>query len=137
MPTEVEPGPAISGLVIARAAASTLIIVMPAALANVVLADQTPKPKGALNFTFLVLLVAFFVGGLVAGSEAPEQIPKHGALGAFAAFVPVQLVGILGRLDRGDPVSAFSIVILGLLAACIGTAGAQLSLKRRNRRHST
>ena len=49
------------------------------ALANVALADQTPKPKVALNATFAVLLVAFALAGWLAGREAPTRAAQHGA----------------------------------------------------------
>lgn len=61
----------LSRLAVGRGAAMALILAMPAALANVVLADQDPKPRAALNLTLLVLLVAFAVGGSLAGREAP------------------------------------------------------------------
>jgi putative membrane protein (TIGR04086 family) len=121
-------------LVVARGAASALVVAAPAALANVLLASQDPKPKGALNLTLLVMLVGFVVGGFVAGLEARRDAARHGAAAGFAAFVLVQVVGVLGRLDRGDPINLAQIVIVGLLAACAGTVGAQLGARRRARR---
>ena len=121
----------ISGLVVARGAATALLLAMPAAFASVVLSDQTPKPRGAINLAFLVLLVGFAVGGWLAGREAPGLTAKHGALAGFAAFVPVEVIAILGRLDRGAPVSLPQIIVLGLLAACAGTVGARLGARRR------
>lgn len=121
-------------LVVARGAASALIVAAPAALANVLLASQDPKPKGALNLTLLVMLLGFVIGGFVAGLEAARESARHGAASAFGAFVLVQLIGVLGRLDRGDPINLAQIVIIGLLAACAGTVGAQLGARRRARR---
>lgn len=124
----------LSRLAVGRGAAMALILAMPAALANVVLADQDPKPRAALNLTLLVLLVAFAVGGSLAGREAPSNAAKHGAIAAFVAFVPVQVIGILGRLDRGEPIAVGQAIVIGLLAACAGTLGAQLGARRRARK---
>lgn len=130
------PG-AIAKVVVARGAATCLLVAMPAALINVSLSDQHPKPQAGINASFVVVLVAFVLGGLVAGLEAPSAAAKHGALAAVAAFVPIELVAILGRLDRGAPIRIGSIIVVGLLAACAGTVGAQLGAKRRARRNPT
>ncbi len=125
------PADRLSGLVIARGAATGLILAMPAAFANAVFADQTPKPQGAIALTFLVVFAGFGLAGWLAGREAPGQLAKHGALAALAAFVPVQVVAVLGRLDRGAAVSIFGIVFIGLLAACLGTMGASFGGRKR------
>jgi putative membrane protein (TIGR04086 family) len=124
----------ISGLVVARGAATGLIIAMPAAFVNGLLADQTPKPKGSIAFTFMLVIVGFFVAGWLAGREAHTARAKHGALAALVAFLPVELVSVLGRLDRGTPVSVGQIIIVGLLAACAGTVGAQLAARQPPKR---
>jgi putative membrane protein (TIGR04086 family) len=121
----------LSGLVIARGAATGLILAIPAAFANTVFADQTPKPRAAINVSFLVVFLGFVLAGWLAGREAPGQRAKHGALAAVAAFVPVQVVGLLGRFDRGAGISIFSIVFIGLLAACLGTIGASIGGRNR------
>lgn len=131
------PTTGLDRLVVARAAAFGVLLAMPAALANVVLADQTPKPKGALNLTLMVLLVGFFIAGVAAGSAAPAQIAKHGAVAALAVYVPVQVVGVLGRLDRGEPVQIITIFVVGFLAAWAGTVGARIGANRRARKEST
>ncbi len=121
-------------IVVLRAAATGLLLAMPAAFANSVLSDQTPKPKGAINIAFLIVLLGFFLAGVMAGREAPSHVAKHGAVAAVVAFVPVEAVALLGRADRGDPISIPVIVITGLLAACAGTIGARLGAKRPSRR---
>ncbi|MCB0971291.1 MAG: hypothetical protein KDA97_07210, partial [Acidimicrobiales bacterium] len=92
------------------------------------------KPKAALNLTFLVLLAGFALAGFLAGREAPGQAAKHGALAAAATFALAQVIGILGRLDRGDGLALGQIIIVGLLAACVGTLGAQAGARRRARK---
>lgn len=124
-------GSALAGLVIARGAAVGLLLAVPAALANSVLADQTPKPKAALNISTLVVFVGFALAGWLAGREAPGQRAKHGALAALAAFVPVEVIAVLGRLDREAGISVVAIVFVGLLAACLGTMGASVGGRKR------
>lgn len=127
-----EPDPnRIVPMVIARGAASGLLIAMPAALLNVVLANQTPKPRAGINLSFLAVFVGFGLAGWLAGREAPGSAAKHGALTAIAAFVPVEIVVILGRPDRGAAATAFALVFTGLLAACIGTIGANIGSRKR------
>jgi putative membrane protein (TIGR04086 family) len=126
-----EGASALAGLVIARGAAVGLLLAVPAALANSVLADQTPKPKAALNVSTLVVFVGFALAGWLAGREAPGQRAKHGALAALAAFVPVEVIAVLGRLDREAGISVVAIVFVGLLAACLGTMGASVGGRKR------
>lgn len=136
-PEEDIPAPAsagasaLAGLVIARGAAVGLLLAVPAALANSVLADQTPKPKAALNISTLVVFVGFAIAGWLAGREAPGQRAKHGALAALATFVPVEVIAVLGRLDREAGISVVAIVFVGLLAACLGTMGASVGGRKR------
>lgn len=117
-------------LVVARGAATALVLAAPAALANVMLANQDPKPEGLLNLTLLVMLVGFFSGGVLSGREARADAALHGALAAVLAFVLVQTIGILGRLDRGESIQAGGIIFLGFLAACTGTLGALVGARR-------
>lgn len=124
----------IAKLAVARGAAMGLVVAVPAALVNVVLGAQHPKPQAAINLSFLVVLVGFAVGGFAAGLEAPERPTAHGVRAALVAFVAVEVVAILGRLDRGDPISPIGIVFVGLLAAGAGWVGARLGGLRRARR---
>ena len=130
--TPDRPG-GLNRLVIARGAAFGLLIGVPMALANVVLADQDPKPKGLLNLTLLGLVGAFTLAGFVAGREASSEAARHGALAALLAYGAAQVIGILGRLDRGDGIAPVQIIILALLAACAGATGAILSARARPR----
>lgn len=118
-------------VVVARGAATGLLVAMPAAFLHVVLANQTPKPKAGINLSFLAVFLGFALAGWLAGREAPDQIARYGALTAVAAFIPVELVVILGRPDRGIGVTTFQFVFIGLLAACIGTFGAAIGGRKR------
>jgi hypothetical protein len=120
--------------VVIRGAAGGLLIAMSAALANVVLADQHPKPHAALNLTFLGLLLGFALSGFVAGYEATHDIARHGAFAALVAFIPVEVVGILGRLDRSERIAPLGIVIVAFVAAVAGMAGSSFGAAVRARR---
>lgn len=137
-PDEDIPAPAdgsgptrIAPMVIARGAATGLLVAMPAAFLNVVLANQAPKPQAGINLSFLAVFVGFGLAGWLVGREAPSQVAKHGAVAAVAAFVPVEVVVILGRPDRGAAAIVFGIVFIGLLAACLGTIGASIGNRKR------
>lgn len=121
-------------IVVLRGAAAALLPAAPAALANVMLSAQDPKPVGLLNLTLLVMLIGFFLGGLLAGIEADHDAARHGAVAALVAFVIVQLIGLLGRSDRGDPIQLGAIIFLGFLAAMAGTLGALYGVRRNARR---
>jgi len=120
-------------LAVARGAAAGLLISVPGALANVVLADQTPKPKGALNATFLILVLGFTVAGFLAGREAEDRPSLHGVAAAGAAAVLVIIVGILGRLDRGDGFALVPVVLVAVVAAGAGSYGSRIGARRRAR----
>lgn len=119
------------GLTVLRGAAAAMVPGAIAALANVVLAAQEPKPGLWLNLTLLVLIASFFLGGHLAGREAPHDAARHGAAAGVVAFVPLQLIGVLGRSDRGEPVQLGSMIFLGMLAAVAGTLGALVGSRRR------
>jgi hypothetical protein len=121
-------------LILARAAAIGLLVAVPAALVNVALADQDPKPVGALNATLLAMAAGFVVAGAVAGMHAATDAAKQGTLAAVVVFALVQAVGLLGRLDRGDPIRPVGIVLFGLFAACLGALGGLWGAGRRARK---
>ena len=123
-------------MVVVRGAAGGLILSMPAALANVVFADQEPKSQILVNLSFLAVLVGFALAGFVAGLDAPDDLVVHGIAAAGIAFVPIEVVSILGRLDRGDPLSVPAIVIVAAFAVLGGRTGAQLAANRRARKET-
>lgn len=130
--TPAPPAP-VDRLVVARGAAFGCLVAVPAALANVVLADQAPKPKGALNLTLLLLVLGFTVAGIAAGREATGRGTVHGALAGATAALPVEVIGILGRLDRGDGLAPATVVIVAVLAVGAGAYGGRVGAARRAR----
>ena len=137
---DVDPTPAtrrISGLVVLRGAATGLLVAMPAAFANVVYAGEVPKATASVNISFLIVLLGFVLAGWLAGREASSESARHGVLAALVAFIPVEVVAVLGRMDRGEPLSLPRIVIVGLFAAGLGFAGSRMGAARRNRKEPT
>lgn len=118
-------------LVVGQGAAYGLLLGVPAALVNVVLASQDPKPKAALNGTLVALLVAFAISGYMAGRIATTQPVLHAALAGLVAFALIQIIGILGRLDRSAGISVPQIVVLALVAAGIAAATGSAGSRRR------
>lgn len=123
-------------MVVLRGAAFALLIATPAALINTWLAEQDPKPAGALNLTLLGMVVGFVIGGYEAGSQADTDRARHGAAAGLVAFVPVQLVGIVSRIGRGEPLSLGSMIFLAMLAAVTATIGSLIANRRSHRRKS-
>ena len=117
-------------LSVARGSAFGLLIGVPVALANVALASQDPKPKGLLNLTFLLLMGAFLLAGFMAGREAPTLRSQHGALAALGTYVAIQVVGVLGRLDRSEPLAIGQMIVLAFLSAFLGSLGGTLGARR-------
>lgn len=109
-----------------------MFLAVPAALANVVLSAQDADDRSALLsfLTLLVLLLGFVLAGFAAGRLATFERARHGTAAALIVFVLVQVIAVLGRLDRGDGISIFSIVFTGFLAAAAGAAGGTLGARR-------
>lgn len=118
-------------MLLAQAVAVGLVIAVPGALASVALSGQDPKPKAWLNLTLLVLLIGFLVAGLAAGVAAERDAARTGAIVGLWVFVPVEIIGLMGRVDRGDPIALGGIIFLGGLAAVAGTIGALVGARRR------
>lgn len=123
-------------MVVVRGAAGGLILSAPAALANVVLADQEERSQGLLALTAAVVVLGFLLSGLVAGLDADHDVDRHGQAAAALTFVLVEAVLILGRLDRGAGISVPAIVIIALFALIGGTAGARVGAARRAKKET-
>ncbi len=103
----------------------TLLIAVPAAVVTAWLSDDGATDES--NWTLLALLaivVAYLLGGALAGRAEPLAPFINGAAATLLAFVVIQFVGIVLRLFRGDDVNLVALVFNGLLAASFGTFGA-------------
>lgn len=121
-------------LVVARGAAAGLLLAVPAAMGSVVLSDQKDRSQGLLALAYLVVVVGFAVAGYAAALLAADESRQHALVAAVTAYVPVQVIGVLGRLDRGDPISIPAVVFLLVFAILAGNTGGVLGARRSTRR---
>ena len=117
-------------LVVARGAAAGLLLAAPATFANGVLAAQEDRSAALSLLTLVLVVVGFGVAGFSAGHERPTTARAHGLAAALVALIPVEILAVLGRLDRGAGISLVSIVLTGFFAAGGGSTGALLGAKR-------
>lgn len=111
--------------VVVAGAMMTLLIAGPAAIVTAWLADDDGGNES--NWTLLALLaivIAYLLGGALAGRGVPEAPFGNGAAATLLAFVVIQGIGIAFRLGRGDGINLVALVFNGLLAASFGTFGA-------------
>lgn len=121
-------------LVVARGAAAGLLLAVPATVANGILADQDDRSAALSLVTLLVTVAGFLLAGFSAGHERPDDSRRHGLAAALIALVPVEVVAVLGRLDRGVGLSLPAIVLTAFVAAGAGATGANLGATRKTRR---
>ncbi len=130
------PAPAAAGrvdrLVVLRAAAYGQLLAMPGALVNSAVSGRDGASDAALALSFLAVVAGFAVAGFAAGRNATHDIARHGAFAGLVAFVPVELLAILGRLDRGDPIRLLTIVVHAAIAASLAMGVARLGARRRS-----
>ena len=109
-----------------------VLIATPAAVVQSVLADDDAgTDQSAWVFLALAaIVVAYLVGGAVAGGRVPDAPFINGAAATLAAFVAIQAVGAVVRLVRGNGLSPVAIVFNALLAASIGALGAAYGARR-------
>ncbi len=112
-----------------------LLIAAPAAVVQRVLAEDDGGTDQS-NWVFLALfaiVLAYLIGGAVAGRRSPDAPFVNGAAANLAAFVAVQVIAAVVRLVQGDGLSIIGIVFNALLAATIGVVGAGIGVWRATR----
>jgi putative membrane protein (TIGR04086 family) len=116
-------------------AALTIALAVPPAVVGLLLSEDDSMAGSAwVPFLFAWIVLAFFVGGLVAARPQPHAPLAHGALAALAAYVTVQGVGVIRHLLAGEDVSWLSIPFAALLASSTGTVGGIVANWLRARR---
>ncbi len=115
-----------------RGAIICLVIAAPAAVVQRLLADDDGGTDQS-NWVFVALLaivVAYLVGGAVAGRRSPSAPFINGATATLSAFLVVQVIAGIVRIVQGDGLSLVGIVFNALLAATIGVVGAGFGIWR-------
>lgn len=118
----------VRSLFVARAigvgAATCLAIAAPAAVIQANLANHPGLDQSNWVYvTLLAILVAYLVGGAVAGSIALDSPMINGATATLITFGIVQLVAAVIRVVAGDGINLLALPFNALLAAAIGTVG--------------
>jgi putative membrane protein (TIGR04086 family) len=111
--------------VVMAGAMMTLLIAVPAAIVTAWLSDDGATDES--NWTLLALLaivIAYLLGGALAGRAVPTAPFVNGAAATLLAFVIVQGVAVVLRLSRGDDINLVALLFNGMLAASFGTFGA-------------
>jgi hypothetical protein len=113
----------------------TIVLAVPPAVIGLLLSeDDTMAGSSWVPVMFSWIMVAFFVGGLVAARAQPHAPSAHGAAAALLGYGLVQGVGVARHLVTGEDLSWLSIVFSALLAASIGTVGGIVANGLRARR---
>lgn len=126
---------ALNAAAVRRGATACLLVAAPAAVITRVLAgDDTSTDQSSWVFlALLAIVVAYLLGGSVAGRRADQAPFVNGAAASLTAFVIVQVVAGAVQLVQGDGLSALGVVFNALLAATIGVVGAGIGVARANR----
>ena len=115
-------------------AAVCLVVTVPAAVAQAILADgDGGEQSNWVYLTLSAIVVAYLVGGAVAGRTATAAPMINGAAATVAAFAVVQLVAAVIRVAGGNGINPLALVFNVLLAASIGTVGAGIGNCLSNR----
>ena len=111
-----------------------LVVSVPAAVAQAVLADgDGGEQSNWVYLSLLAIVVAYLLGGAVAGRKATAAPMINGAAATVVAFAVVQFVAGVVRIAGGDGINPVALVFNVLLAASIGTVGAGIGTYLSNR----
>jgi putative membrane protein (TIGR04086 family) len=116
------------------AALTIVLAVPPAVLALLLSDDDSMEGSSWVPVLFAWIVVAFFLGGLLAARAQPHAPLAHGALAALTAYALVQGFGVVRHLIAGEDVSWLSIPFSALLASSTGTVGGIVANWLRARR---
>ncbi|MXW61595.1 MAG: TIGR04086 family membrane protein [Acidimicrobiaceae bacterium] len=118
-----------------RAGALTcLAISAPAAVVQASLSDSgETNQSNWVYLTLLAIVVAYLLGGAVAGRVATDAPMINGATATLVAFAVVQTVAAVFRIAGGDGINPLALIFNALLAAAIGTVGGGIGAYVANR----
>jgi len=102
-----------------------LVIAVPAVIVISVLTDNgNDDPSNWVFLALIAVVMAYLLGGALAGRAVPTAPFTNGAAATLLAFVLIQVLFIALRLARGDDVNIIALIFNGMLAASFGTFGA-------------
>ncbi len=94
----------------------------------------------ARSLGFLGVLAGFFIGGFLAGRDAPRRPHQHGAAAGLLGWLGAQVVFavvLIVRSGEFDAASVLGVVFAGMLLTTTAMMGAMLSATKRFRRPET
>jgi TRAP-type C4-dicarboxylate transport system permease small subunit len=112
-----------------RGTITALVVVLPAGVLNQYLVDSGDIDS-ASPATFLFWVLILFggaAGGWAVIRLSPQARVSYAAAAGGAAYVVVQLIGVVRRLISGDPISWLAFPLLALLMATCGMLGGMLA----------
>lgn len=116
---------------ICTGAALTLLFAIPADLVKRNLSDGSSWN----GLFFAIVLVAFGLGGAVAGRTSERRYLTVGAITGLLSVAVYLVVGVAARSASGRSIPVTSLVFTGLLGTCCGMLGADVRA-RWHRRHA-
>jgi len=111
-------------------AAVTLLFAVPADLVK----RDLSQGSSWNGLFFAIVLVAFGIGGAVAGRSSSSRYLTVGAITGLVAVAIFVAVGLVARLITGAHVNLTSLVFTGLLGMCCGMLGADVGARWHRRR---
>jgi hypothetical protein len=145
--TPASGGPGVDWRAVARGALVGLAIIVPVTILRAVLDREVRDfdDSGWIYPLFVLVLVAYFAAGWVAGRARPDLPFTHGALaglGALVLWIPIRIVIWALREDgrglfSGDDAALAPGQLFGafVLAAAFGMIGALVAARLRSRSH--
>ena len=118
-------------LVVAQAAAAGVMISVPAAFINGVLAASGDRSAVLSLVTVIGVVIGFFLASAVGAYYAERNENTHGLFASLMVLMLTESVLILGRLERDQPISLPVILLTGAMAVGVGSLGASFGMKRK------
>ena len=107
-----------------------MVIAVPAVLIIAALTDDgNDDPSNWVFLALFAVIVAYLLGGALAGRAVPTAPFINGAAATLLAFGLVQALFVILILLRGEGFNIVALVFNGLLAASFGTVGAWIGAR--------
>ncbi len=108
-----------------RGTVTALVVALPAGILNQLLVDSGDvESSSPVTFLFWVLILfGAAAGGWAVIRLSPHARLSYAAAAGAAAYVIVQLIGVVRRLIAGDPISWLAFPLLALMMATCAMLG--------------
>lgn len=107
-----------------------MVIAVPAVVAIAALTDDgSDDPSNWVFLALLAVIIAYLLGGALAGRAVPAAPFINGSAASLLAFLLVQGLFIVLIVIRGESFNVVALVFNALLAASFGTVGAWIGAR--------